>query len=423
MSQNEKLVIGRILKRAAYHKQYNLHVGDYVVLDYSGISEKPHPGVVTHLFPWSRQAQVQFPWGVSRYAIDTLLKINKSEYFYAPMKLDYDGYEDWDTQRSEKLYGKAAVKIATKVDMLAPVVNFTISELSSPKALTELHRRFERNEHVKTLHKLSFTDSPSLEVTMFLTHLSVKEAKNLVIKILREAGEQLEPNEVLEHLYAAKVETRPTQGFVMRVTFTRDELHGGYRQKFKEELHKDYPAQDILLNRGPDYWEINFPATTSQLVAEVEAKKALRNLGLSVEGENRITIRPRTANENKSVLEDIAREIETEPDLEKAKKRVIEYLGPLTINPKDKQKILFNVQQAPSSMKLLQFLWNAALKFRGVGVIKLSDEDNLAFTPDMNRLPEDHPLRSKDREFDDEKNRMNLHPSQWGDSPVVPLER
>lgn len=99
------VTVDRVLARFSgeYLRKFNLKPGDTVIVDYMYFNRMPHPGLITHVFPQNRQAQVQFPWGSERHDVTTLIKVRGG---VVPTAGSMTYYDSFDLAKSERLYGE-----------------------------------------------------------------------------------------------------------------------------------------------------------------------------------------------------------------------------------------------------------------------------------------------------------------------------
>lgn len=72
----------------------------------------------------------------------------------------------------------------------------------------------------------------------------------------------------------------------------------------------------------------------------------------------------------KSQLHGVIELVNAVPDFEGKKATALENINKLTMNEQDKKKMLMVIQyQCPNSFKLTQYLYNAMLKFEGLGSV------------------------------------------------------
>ena len=70
----------------------------------------------------------------------------------------------------------------------------------------------------------------------------------------------------------------------------------------------------------------------------------------------------------KSVLRELVDSLEYENDLEITRTQCIDYLGEKNINPSDKHTMLCQIKRCGTNEKLFQYLYNALLKYEGLGL-------------------------------------------------------
>jgi hypothetical protein len=80
----------------------------------------------------------------------------------------------------------------------------------------------------------------------------------------------------------------------------------------------------------------------------------------------------------KSVLEVIAAQVFTMTDLKAAQQYVMAFINERGINDKDKVNIMLGVANSKSITKLQHYLCNALLKYEGMGVGKVSNDNKQA---------------------------------------------
>jgi len=74
--------------------------------------------------------------------------------------------------------------------------------------------------------------------------------------------------------------------------------------------------------------------------------------------------------ELKSQLHGVIDAVNGIPDFEGKKAKALELIGALNMNESDKRKMLMILQyQCPNAFKLTQYLYNAMLKFEGLGSV------------------------------------------------------
>jgi hypothetical protein len=74
--------------------------------------------------------------------------------------------------------------------------------------------------------------------------------------------------------------------------------------------------------------------------------------------------------ELKSALHKVVEAVDSVPDFETKKATALKMIGELGINDQDKRKMLMIINyQCPNSFKLTQYLYNAMLKFEGLGSV------------------------------------------------------
>ena len=79
----------------------------------------------------------------------------------------------------------------------------------------------------------------------------------------------------------------------------------------------------------------------------------------------------------KSILQDIAKEVNEEPDLEKAKQIVINRATASGIKDIDKKKIETAVDKVTNKNDLITYVWNSIMKYIGLGVIKPNEQKEI----------------------------------------------
>ena len=88
--------------------------------------------------------------------------------------------------------------------------------------------------------------------------------------------------------------------------------------------------------------------------------------------------------EIKSVFEQIANQIFTMKDVNKAKEFIVEFISSKGINDRDKKVIINNIEGIKNMMKLQMYICNSLLKYEGMSVNKAVSE----------QIKEPGPLRS-----------------------------
>jgi len=74
----------------------------------------------------------------------------------------------------------------------------------------------------------------------------------------------------------------------------------------------------------------------------------------------------------KSIFEQISENVFKMTDLNEAKRFVKTFVEEKNINPKDKQKILDEVNKAKSLLRFQTYICNSLLKYEGMGMNKLN---------------------------------------------------
>lgn len=99
-------------------KSTDFNVGDVVKLVSQDLAAN-HVGVVTHILPKSEKVNVQWAWGNKSESPEQLLRVPKD--WYPPVVQRDTSYSSWETDRSEKMFGKLPslrrASIATRISL------------------------------------------------------------------------------------------------------------------------------------------------------------------------------------------------------------------------------------------------------------------------------------------------------------------
>jgi hypothetical protein len=96
----------------------------------------PYTGIVTHIVPATYKVWVQWPLEVSAESPETLVRVNP-EFFGMPSAIKDKGYNSYEKNVSEQLYGRIP-KAASSVDKMAIRVAHTFATDIIGKLVTDI---------------------------------------------------------------------------------------------------------------------------------------------------------------------------------------------------------------------------------------------------------------------------------------------